>query len=394
MHHDYITSSELSFGDIVFNNCDPDQFQISYCDQDTIAILYRVIAYSLYAKRVVIPSRYLLSAGSAFDAVKTLTPLLEEGVIVPDLREGHLSFTDYVSNIENPNPEQLNHAKFLDEHASTIYSFGSYGQSDIYKASLIRDISEGGLLFKRLSAEGVSPLRLRLLKNELLSLEGSRSKFEKAARDNGIEHSELISKWAALRYYTTPAEICPRCIRDFPFSVSNELRSSGLSVPLLLENPDRYGGVPQPMALSYEAMVSLPQDISLDELAFLSNIVLKIRNKVPCGPAKFASIAEDGFKDQVHVINQMLAEAIATERKLSHKLQRFSLDCLRGEAPFLILSWGLGVSLGDSEGALAGVALSLLNRHIDSAILEKRAPFLETSEQFNRDVYTYQKRYF
>lgn len=90
----------------------------------------------------------------------------------------------------------------------------------------------------------------------------------------------------------------------------------------------------------------------------------------------------------------MLAEAIATERKLSHKLQRFSLDCLRGEAPFLILSWGFGVSLGDSEGALAGVALSLLNRHIDSAILEKRAPFLETSEQFNRDVYTYQKRYF
>ena len=133
------------------------------------------------------------------------------------------------------------------------------------------------MLFKRLSAEGVSPLRLRLLKNELLSLEGSRSKFENAARDNGIEHSELISKWAALRYYTTPAEICPRCIRDFPFSVSNELRSIGLSVPLLLENPERYGGVPQPMALSYEAMVSLPQDISLDELAFLSNIVLKIR---------------------------------------------------------------------------------------------------------------------
>lgn len=38
MYHDYITSSDLSFGDIVFNNCDPDQFQISYCDQDTIAI--------------------------------------------------------------------------------------------------------------------------------------------------------------------------------------------------------------------------------------------------------------------------------------------------------------------------------------------------------------------
>lgn len=36
----------------------------------------------------------------------------------------------------------------------------------------------------------------------------------------------------------------------------------------------------------------------------------------------------------------------------------------------MILSWGFGVSLGDSEGALAGVALSLLNRHIDSAILE------------------------
>lgn len=134
----------------------------------------------------------MLSAGSAFDVVKTLTPLLEEGVIVPDLREGYLSFTDYVSNIEIPNPEQLKHAKFLDEHASTIYSFDSYGQSDIYKASLIRDISEGGLLFKRLSAEGVSPLRLRLLKNELLSLEGSRSKFENAARDNGIEHSVSV----------------------------------------------------------------------------------------------------------------------------------------------------------------------------------------------------------
>lgn len=53
-----------------------------------------------------------------------------------------------------------------------------------------------------------------------------------------------------------------------------------------------------------------------------------------------------------------------------------------------------GVSLGDSEGALAGVALSALNRRIDSATLKKRAPFLETSEQFNRDVYAYQKRYF
>ena len=125
------------------------------------------------------------------------------------------------------------------------------------------------------------------------------------------------------------------------------------------------------MVLSYEAMISLPQDISLDELAFLSNIVLKIRNEVPCGPAKFASIAENGFKDQVHVINQMLAEAIATERKLSQKLQRFSLDCLRGEAPFLILSMVFGVSLGDSEGALAGVALSALNRRIDSATLKK-----------------------
>lgn len=108
MYHDYITSSDLSFGDIVFNNCDPDQFQISYCDQDTIAILYRLIAYSLYAKRVVIPSRYLLSAGSAFDAVETLTPLLEEGVIVPDLREGYFSFTDYVSNIENQSRSNLN----------------------------------------------------------------------------------------------------------------------------------------------------------------------------------------------------------------------------------------------------------------------------------------------
>lgn len=106
------------------------------------------------------------------------------------------------------------------------------------------------------------------------------------------------------------------------------------------------------MALSYEAMVSLPQDISLDELAFLSDIVLKIRNKVPCGPAKFASIAEDGFKDQVHDINQMLAEAIATERKMSHKLQRFSLDCLRGEAPFLILSWAFGYLLAIQKAPL------------------------------------------
>lgn len=262
----------------------------------------------------------------------TLTPLLEEGVIVPDLREGYLSFTDYVSNIEIPNPEQLKHAKFLDEHASTIYSFDSYGQSDIYKASLIRDISEGGLLFKRLSAEGVSPLRLRLLKNELLSLEGSRSKFENAARDNGIEHSELISKWTALRYYTTPAEICPRCIRDFPFSVSNELRSSGLSVPLLLENPERYGGVPQPMALSYEAMVSLPQDISLDELAFLSNIVLKISKKFLADLQNSLLLQKTDLKTR-YTSSTKCSLKQSPLKKLSHKLQRFSLDCLRGEAP-------------------------------------------------------------
>lgn len=380
--HEFIVSSDLDFGDVVANHCDPEFSLAVGGGMDSLpSMVYRLVAYALFAHRLIIPSRYLLQPCMTYDALVALRGLLEAGVVVPDLREGHCSFVEYLKEEGVVDKGRLGCAEFLDRHASSVYSFDIKGQSELFHARLLEDLSEDGMLRSKLRLAGVQESRIDALRGEFAECEGGRRAFVNLA-NKYVPHNEgTISKWAALRYYTTPAELMPRCIRDVPASVSAELRACRLSTPLTLSDPDEFGNLPQPMELCHRVLVGLPKNLGREDLALLSDAVLYVREQVPKGAAKFACLAERNFAGNLGEINQALSDALQRERRFSSLTRSFVVEALEGEIPLPVVSWCLGYSFGDFDGAVAGVAVSYVVSKIRECASKRATPFLETSER-------------
>lgn len=382
--HEFIVSSDLDFGDVVANHCDPEFSLVASGGMDSLpSRVYRLVAYALFANRLIIPSRYLLQPCMTYDALVALRGLLEAGVVVPDLREGHYSFVEYLKEEGVVDKTRFGCAEFLDRYASSVYSFDIKGQSELFHRRVLEDLSEGGLLRSKLRLAGVRDLKIDALRDAFTECEGGRRSLVNLA-SKYVPHNEgAISKWAALRYYTTPAELMPRCIRDFPASISAELRESHLSMPLTVSDPDEFGNLPQPMELCHRVLVGLPKNLGREELALLSDAVLYVREQVPKGAAKFACLAERNFAENLGEINQALSDALQRERRFSSLTHGFVVEALEGEIPLPIISWCLGYSFGNLDGAVAGVAVSFVLNKIRECAAKRVTPFLETSERLD-----------
>lgn len=382
MADEYIASSDLNFGDVVANHCDPEFSLAVGGGADSLpSRVYRLAAYALFANRLIIPSRYLLQPCTTYDALVTLRGLLEAGVVVPDLREGYCSFVEYLKEEGVVDERRLNCAEFLDRHASSVYSFDIKGESELYHTRLLEDLSEGGLLRMKLELAGVRESKIDAFRNAFIECEGGRRSFERLAKKYIPYNDGTISKWAALRYYTCPAELMPRCIRDLPAPVSAELRENRLSTPLTVSDPDEFGNLPQPMELCHRVLVGLPENLDREELTLLSNAILYVRERVPEGPAKFASLAEQSFAKDLNDINAVFSEALRREKRFSSLTHSFVVDALGGLIPLPVISWCLGYSFGDFDGAVAGIAVSYALKKIMGQVSKKATPFLETSER-------------
>lgn len=203
--HEFIVSSDLDFGDVVANHCDPEFSLVASGGMDSLpSRVYRLVAYALFANRLIIPSRYLLQPCMTYDALVALRGLLEAGVVVPDLREGHYSFVEYLKEEGVVDKRRFGCAEFLDRYASSVYSFDIKGQSELFHRRVLEDLSEGGLLRSKLRLAGVRDSKIDALRDAFTECEGGRRSLVNLA-SKYVPHNEgAISKWAALRYYTTP----------------------------------------------------------------------------------------------------------------------------------------------------------------------------------------------
>ena len=375
--HEFVTSSELAFGDIMINFCDPEFAKFESLSTQ----IYRLVAYGLFANRMIIPSRYLLQPGVTFDAVSTLSILMENGLLVPDLREGYSSFVEYLEDKSptNLDPDKRKCAQFLDDHAQLVYSFDISGQSELYHKRLMDDISELGLLRNKLDPDNVMGPNFERAMDEFADQKGSRRTFVRILASHFPGHGNTIQEWAALRYYITPAELEPRCFRDFPAKISAEMRQYKLSVPMHFTDPDLHGQLPEPMHAAYSVLINLPIDLSPKDLALLSNIVCRVRHQVPKGPAKFSTLSSKGFRDNIGEVNQVFREAVQQERKLADALKCFSsiASTIASKA-----SWLLGVSLDQDVPAMpVELGLGVLTKLAESEIRKTACPFIETSNK-------------
>lgn len=344
--------------------------------------VYRFVSYALFANRLIVPSRYLLSEGITFETFKALKGLLEAGVLVPDLREGYSKFVDYLEDDGVTDEARLACAQFLDDHSDSVYSFDITGQSELYHERLLEDIAPGGILRSRLDPQNAHGDAFNRLIERFAYCEGGRRTFVKVASETLDCHEAELSKWAALRYYTTPAELEPLCLRDFPFAISRELRDCGLSRPCSFVDPNEHGVMPEPMSLAHRVLISLPSQMSFDDLSKLSAVTMRVREQVPNGAAKFSTLCEQGFTNNLHQINQLFAEELARERAFSSRTHGFARDSLLSGAVSSVVWWVLGLFGVPTE--FAQPIWEAFKPVAKGEIAKERQPFMETAPRLDR----------
>lgn len=383
--HEFITSSELEFGDMVINFCDPEFAQYHKANQERITEqVYKIISYGLFASRLIVPSRYLLQPGVTFNAVSSLKGLLEEGVLLPDLREGYSSFVEYAKDSSPHDSEKVKCAQFLDDHAPLVYSFNIEGQSSLYHEHLMHDISQDGLLRNKIDPNRELDDKFNSICETFANCEGSRKTFVNLLLAELVGFDDVIKEWAALRYYTTPAELEPRCFRDFPAAVSHSLRQNGLSNISCFIDPDQHGRMPEPMESAHRLLIALPDSLDTNDLGVLSEIVIKIREQVPRGAAKFSSLSRQGFQENVDDLNHIFQEALQRERRFSGYTRSMIPSFIEGHLVPIVISWILGISLDPLDGAVFDAGILGLKSFVEHEINRRAFPFIETTEQLSK----------
>lgn len=389
---DYITSSDIQFGDIVINSCDPAIPVTSY--RSVAEIIYSLTAYALFAKRIIIPSRYLLYGGPVYDAICVLHGLLEEGIIVPDIRENHSSFSEFANDTLGAPSDVCARALFLDQHSSAVYSFEAGDQSGRYHAHLLHDIDpeQNGALAGIVSNQGASHDDLLRIAEKFSTQMGSRSGFIETASEILPQFYDTFSNWAAFRYYVTPTETENRSIRDLPSGISNMMRQAGISIPIVQSERFSSENILPPANLTYRILIDLPREIAVNNLSFLSDVVIQVRRQVPKGSAKFSSLAEKGFKENAEEINQVYREAVASERHFDQLIGSSAVRSFANKTAGFLVSFSLLAAAGiDPANSIAAsitldMALDAIVSKGCAAIRGNAIPFIETSQRFEESI--------
>src|ERR1044072_4068937 len=109
------------------------------------AISLRLVAYLLFADNVSIPTRHVLEGEDMAHAVSWLSPLLDEGILVPERRAGVSSFEEIVTVRQLPEISKRR-AELLDRHAKVVRSFRFDSLAATYLDLLNSDLDVNGAL--------------------------------------------------------------------------------------------------------------------------------------------------------------------------------------------------------------------------------------------------------
>ena len=353
-----ISDSTVMAGDVVLNFCDPGfLFDADEASLQTARDhLVRLLAYVLYARRVFVPGRYLLNAGPFFDAVVLAPELLEQGVLIPDIRAGVPSFRDLVE-VRKLDGAALARAEFLDERAKYVSVFEQTDLSALFKSRLADDLSEGGAL------DLLAPNRRRELEAILRALEqapASPEGFLGVTEQHGApDLRSTFQRWAAVRYYTTPMELDPIRVRDVPHSAARLMARADAMTPLYLEDPTIARELPDPMSEAAQRMsLAIPHFVQQSDARLLVEAALETRRQVPQAGDKFAgAIREAQAKELAGSLNQVLRDSLMAERifpKLSAGMRAHLKDNARSTFVGLVMGMLLG-RLGTAFNFLRGV---------------------------------------
>lgn len=378
-----IPLSEAQTGEVVLNFCDPNFIH----DEDLQPFqawnydLTRLLAYTLYAKRVIIPSRYLLRNTPLFQMVSYMPELLQEEIIVPDLRAGASSFEEI--EVKRGRCEaDIECARFLDRHSSKA-EFDSTGQGKAFHSQILEDLEPTGALGRMLGEESFEALASISAR---FSDTYGRDTFVEIATEVMPELGETWEKWAGVRYYTTPMLFDKTRVRDLPQTAMRLLEETGSVEETFIVDPT-LKGIPNPMgriAETTEVFIPTPTVFLERDLRMLAEAIMLTRQAVPQACGKFSDIVSAVQAREVsETLNDALKSALNKEIILSNISFSLREQILYG-AEKAGSNALIGVALGSlgpmAPLAKAGVDVLQVLKEFEEE--KARAPFKVSVEYF------------
>jgi len=385
-----IKLEDAQSGEVVINFCDPEFVHdtASSTDQNWDDHLIRLLAYTLFAKKVIIPGRYLLRNSPLFAMVSKMPKLLEGEVIVPDCTEEFSSFEEREIAYNRPERD-LECAKFLDNHASRA-EFDGKTQGKVYHASILDDLEPNGALGRYLGlryhdklSEIASRYRQYNLKFDGV---GTRGEFIKVATELMPKQSKLWKQWSAVRYYTTPFSFDPVRLRDLPQTAMSLLRKSGS-----LDNSFGTGqavssDLPDPMERIAEyTRLYIPTPMNEKDLRILEEVILAVRQAVPQACGKFADIISiNQAKDLSGTINEELQSAFLKESILSNvslTMKKQFIKASKDALPDALI--GVATSVLGPISSVIDYSIDICSKINEIETTKERAPFKVCTEYYH-----------
>jgi hypothetical protein len=374
-----IKLEDAQSGEVVINFCDPefvhDTASSTYQNWDDHLI--RLLAYTLFAKRVIIPGRYLLRNSPLFSMVSKMPKLLKEDVIVPDCEEAFSSFEE--REVKNNRPKRdLECAKFLDKHASRA-EFDGKNQGTVYHSTLLDDLEPNGALGRCFRLKYHNKLsEISSIYSQTFDSPEHRNEFIQVATKLMPKHSKLWKQWAAVRYYTTPFSFDSVRLRDLPQTAIRLLQKSGSLDNLFGTGPAVSSDLPDPMArIADYTRIFVPPPRSEKDLRKLEDVILAVRHDVPQACGKFADIISIAqAKDLSGTINEKLKSEFLKEPFLSNvslPMKKQIIKASKDALPSALI--GVATSALGPLAPVIDYTRNIYSRVNESEKTKKRAPF-------------------
>jgi hypothetical protein len=375
---DVIKSSDMTYGDVVLNVGDT-LYEHKPPEETARDHVVRILAYTLFANRVGLPTRHIVASDGLYLFATWAPELFEEGILFADVPEGRRSFAENVETAEYATTADIGRrAAFLDSHSKYIHAFNAGGMMVAFREAMLRDLRIGGPLYRLICVSfpehGVATAG-RLL-DKINSMPPMRhDPFVSGLRSAvSSEYHDLLARWAAVRYYTTPMNF-DVCIRDLPHEAVQLIVSAEAEIPTHIQDPDATSAVPQPMRSAIDVIdLSFPLVMTEGDAKSLGTAVLKTRAEVPEAQGKFASIVSSAFESQlVAELNGRLRDNLNREHLLSKGSPSLS-DAFKRTVEEG--GWGLLLELaaGPLGHLVGGIRAALEERH-EHAEMRERAPW-------------------
>ena len=389
LHEDRLGEGADEAGQVILHHGDPSYPACGVDDPRELpapeALFLRIIAYLVFAEKVCIPARYILSSADTFAAVKMAEPLLREGLVCPERRAEASSCEELAGTLGLPEAA-MHRGEWLDTIAKSVRVFRSIELADYYRSVLLHDLGPDGGLRKamdeellRVSLDDIS----RAHEAYAYVLDGTPEAYWRTVAEYAPLAESFARQWAMARYYITPTVFDSLNTREVPRSAANLLVRGQV-----IDEEMRPLDVPAPAESLFSQMsMQLPAYDVRSRARDFCEAVLTIRGDVPKAREVFADVQR---RAELSPLSNELAQLMQRELNRQRGVKRASgmtvtvAASLGGAAIGLIA--GQEPAIGVAAGLGSGIAGHGAQKMFEERRERKRKPWVVAIDRMTRDL--------